>query len=275
VKNFRAVAANTILVTTCVALLAAGRARAATITGYVNDPTGDSTDFGAGLAALGGSVNTLNVGGLPTGTLNSSAFAGVTLAGTGSFDTVTFGVGPSNGNTTTPPLSTGEGPHAAASYIGDQLTPGPQTFTVSFDTPVSGAGIFLIDLFNPLSVPLCGGLCDDVTLQAFTGTDGTGTSLGTYHSAAYNFQGNPVNYLYFMGITSSSIDIGSIVLSQTNDPSGDVIGLGNILYGTGTTSAVPEPSSTIPLLTAMILLAVGARRKGCAANAIDNRVCDV
>jgi hypothetical protein len=132
----------------------------------------------------------------------------VTLDGAGSFDTVTFGVGPSGGNTFTPPLSTGEGPHAAASYIYDQLTPGPRTFTVSFDTPVSGVGLFLIDLFNPFNIPLCGGLCDDVTIEAFTGTDGTGSSLGLYHSAAYNFQGNPVNYLNFMGITSSSVDIG-------------------------------------------------------------------
>ncbi len=218
-KHLRA-AANTIVVTTCLALLAAGHARASTVMGYVNDPTGDSTDFGAGLAALGGSVNTLNVGSLPTRDVKfHSAFAGVTLAGTGSFDTVSFGVGPSNGNTTTPPLSTGEGPHAAASYIGDQLTPGPQTFTVSFDTPVSGAGLFLIDLFNPLSTSLCGGPCDDVTIEAFTGTDGTGTSLGVFHAAADNFQGNPVNYLYFMGITSSSIDIESIVLSQPDDAS--------------------------------------------------------
>ena len=261
-RHSRAASANTILVTTCLALLATGHARAGTITGYVNDPTGDSIDFGGGLAALGGSVTTLNVGSLSTGALNPSAFAGVTLAGTGSFNTVTFGVGPSNGNTVTPPLSNGEGPHAAASYIGDQLTPGPQTLTVSFASPVSGAGLFLIDLFNPFSTPLCGGLCDDVTIQAFTGTGGTGTALGIFHAAAYNFQGNPVNYLYFMGITSSGNDIGSIVLGQLSDPSEDVIGIGNVLYGTGTpSSSVPEPSSMIPLLTATILLAVGARRK--------------
>jgi len=261
VKHSRAASANIILVTSCLALLAAGHARAGTITGYVNDPTGDSTDFGAGLAALGGSVTTLNVGSLPTGALNPSAFAGVTLDGTGSFDTVTFGVGPSQGNTVTPPLSDGEGPHAAASYIGDQFTTGPQTLTVSFASPVSGAGLFLIDLFNPYSTSLCGGLCDDVTIQAFTGTDGTGTALGIFHAAAYNFQGNPVNYVYFMGITSSDIDIGSIVLSQPDNPSGDVIGIGNILYGTGTPNTVPEPSAMIPLLAATILLAVRARRK--------------
>jgi hypothetical protein len=245
----------------CLALLTAGCAGASTITGYVNDPTGDSTDFSNGLTGLGGSTTILNVGALPTGALNPSAFAGVTLAGTGSFNTVSFGVGPSGGNTNTPPLSTGEGPHAAASYIGDQLTTGPQSLTISFNAPVSGAGIFLIDLFNPLSQTLCGGLCDDVTLQAFTGTAGTGTSLGIFHAAAFNFQGNPINYLYFMGITSSSPNIGSIVLNQPNPPSGDVIGLGNILYGTGNSSPAPEPSSFMALLTVASLLAVKASRK--------------
>jgi hypothetical protein len=126
---------------------------------------------------------------------------------------------------------------------------------------VSGAGIFLIDLFNPFSQALCGGLCDDVTLQAFTGTAGTGASLGIFHAAAFNFQGNPINYLYFMGITSSTPNIGSIVLNQPTSPAGDVIGLGNILYGTGTSSSTPEPNSFMALLTAAALLAVKASRK--------------
>lgn len=249
----------------CLALIfTTAQGHAGTVTGYVNDPAGNSVDFTAGLAALGGSVTTLDIGTLPTGTLDPNAFLGsngVTLAGTGSFDTVTFGTGPGNGNTVTPPLSTGEGAHAAADYIGDQLTSGPQSLTISFNTPVSGVGLFTIDLFNPFSTPLCGGLCDDVTILAYTGTGGTGALLGTFHAAAYNFQGNPINYLYFMGITSSTANIGSVVLNQPANPSGDVIGLGNILYGTGTATAAPEPNTVVNLLMATALLAVFARRK--------------
>jgi len=159
-----------------------------TITGYVNDPTADSTDFASGLAALGGSVNTLNVGTLPTGTLNSSAFAGVTLTGTGSFDTVTFGTGPSGGNTNTPPLSTGEGAHAAASYIGNQLTSGPQSLTISFNTPVSGAGLFLIDLFNPNSQSLCSGPCDDVTSRLLPERAGQGLRWASFTRLSTTFK---------------------------------------------------------------------------------------
>ncbi len=231
---------------------AASQAHADTITGYVNNPTGDSTDFTAGVTALGGSVTTLDVGTLSTGALNTTAFLvsnGVTLTGTGSFATVSAGAGPGQGNTFSPPLSAGEGPHAAANWIGENITfGGSGSLTVSFNKPVLGAGLYLIDLFNP---PACGGggPCDDVTIQAFTGANGTGTSLGIFHAVEDNFQ---PNHLYFMGITSSGGDIGSIVLTQPANPSADLIGLGNILYGAGGPSPVPEPSTV-----GLMLLGIG------------------
>ena len=57
------------------------------------------------------------------------------------------------------------------------------------------------------------------------------------------------------------LTLGSIVLSQTNDPSGDVIGIGNILYGIGTGNSVPEPDSLILMLTGTVLLAFRVYRK--------------
>jgi len=70
-----------------------------------------------------------------------------------------------------------------------------------------------------------------------------------------------MNYLYFMGITSSGADIGSIVLNQPANPSGDVIGLGNILYGTGPLgSPAPEASAVIPF-TLSLLLGMLLRRR--------------
>jgi len=232
---------------------AAGQARADVVTGYNNDPTADSTDFSTGVFGLGGAVITLDVGTLSTGPLDTTAFSGVTLAGTDSFTIVSAGAGPADGNDFTTPLSSGEGLSTSANYIGDDSTR-YGSLTVSFDTPVLGAGIFLIDLFNP-------GAADPVTLEAFTGTDGTGTALGTFDAAQYNFQNNN---LYFMGITSSGGDIGSIVLIQPfGNPGGDRIGLGNILFSTpsGSPSAVPEPNAILFLLPVVVLIGVLARRK--------------
>src|SRR5262249_221210 len=98
---------------------ALGTAASAAVVGYVNDPTGNSSDFTTGVNGLGGSVTTLNVGGLSTGALPLNPFPGVTFSATGSgFGTVSTGAGPADGNVGTPPLSSGEGLHAAASYIG-------------------------------------------------------------------------------------------------------------------------------------------------------------
>lgn len=227
-----------------------GRTQAGTVTGYVNNPTGNSTDFSA---ALGGSVTTLDVGTLTTGALNPAAFFvsnGVTLAGTGNFAIVSSGAGPGQANVSAPPLSPGEGPHAPANFIGGSTTSG--TLTVSFNTPVLGAGLFLIDLFNP------GGGPDNVTIQAFAGAGGTGTLLGTFLAVGDNFQ---PNNLYFMGITSSGGDIGSIVLTQPNNPSGDVIGLGNILYGSGAPTQTPESAPGILMLIGSGLVILVMRRR--------------
>jgi len=213
-------------------------AHADTVTGYVNDPTADSTDFTTGITALGGSVTTFSVDTLTPGSLNPTAFSGATLSGTGNLAIVTAGNGPADDNPFTTPLSPGEGLSTYTDYIGEPSTAltDTGTLTVSLATPALGAGVFLIDLFNPDAS------ADVVTLSAYTGASGTGTLLGTETDAQYNFQ---ENNLYFMGISSSGDDIGSVVLSYDGSVSGDEIGVGNILVGnaSGTPTSTPEPSS--------------------------------
>jgi hypothetical protein len=236
-----------------------GIACAETVTGYVNNPTGNSGDFAAGVLALGGTLNTsINFDTHPVGPLQGNFYSGlgVTLSGTGDFTSVQFGAGPADGNIFSTPLSPGEGPHAPSNFVGTSGLGIVQdgTFTTSFNTPVLGAGLFLIDLFNP-------GGADPATIQAFTGQNGTGTSLGTFTAAPFNFQNNN---LYFMGITSSGADIGSLVFTGLGSSTGDHIGLDNVEFALPTSSTVPEPSSLALLGTGLLALVGFVRRKAIA-----------
>ena len=224
-------------------------AHADTVTGYVNDPTANSTDFTTGITALGGSVTTFSVDTLTPGALNPTAFSGATLSGTGNLATVTAGNGPADGNVTFTPLSPGEGPSTYTEYIG--RTSGSTytgSLTVSLATPALGAGVFLIDLFNPEVYD------DVVTLSAYTGASGTGTLLGTETDAQYNFQDTN---LYFMGISSSGDDIGSVVLSYDGIYSGDSIGVGNILVGNGSGATTPTPEPNEQSMLGIGLAGIG------------------
>ncbi|MDR3717228.1 MAG: hypothetical protein P4K98_00400, partial [Bryobacteraceae bacterium] len=187
---------RSILLVTCLALSFCA-ARAGVII-YSADITGNSTDFNGGVAANGGSTATYTFDDLSVGTLGTSAYlgAGLTLNATGSFTTIQYGEGPADGNTFSTPVSTGEGLHAMSNYLGGDSSTG--TLTVTFASPVLGAGLFTIDVFNPSSIGYTG---DILTLSAFTGPDGTGTLLGTATAPGYNFQND---YLYFLGILSTS-----------------------------------------------------------------------
>jgi hypothetical protein len=223
----------------------------ASVITYVNNLTGNSVDFAAGVSSNGGgAITTLTFDTLTVGPLSPNAYSGlgITMNATNAFSTVTFGTGPGQGNTSTGPVSPGEGPHAASNYLGDGTATG--TLTVSFASPVLAAGVFTIDLFNP------GGAADTLTLSAYTGANGTGTLLGTGTAVGYNFQ---MNNLYFMGILSTAGDIGSVVVNQNGSASGDAIGLDNFEFAAAGT--VPEPGTVTLMGIGLLAGAVRLRSR--------------
>jgi hypothetical protein len=207
------------------ALTVVGSAHA--LTTFVNNPTTNLEDW------------TAAVGTVTTNIDFDNPDVNATLS-YGSCCSVTFGSGPGQGNTFSPPTSTGEGLHPASNFL---LLPSPgsngaYSVTETFVTPVAAAGVETIDYFGPT------GIDNPLTLSAYTGPNGTGTLLGTATSAQYNFQ---ANYMYFMGVASSSTDIGSIVFSRNFDNSGDDIGLDNFVSA-GLASNVPEASTWAMML---------------------------
>lgn len=140
---------------------------------------------------------------------------------------VQFGAGPGQSNTG---ADAGEGLHAASNFLFDGGA--PSTLTILFNTPVLGAGLFIIDYFNPLAN-------NPLTIEAFTGSNGTGTSLGSFSSVIANFQ---PNRLYFMGLVSTNNDIRSLVFNDVNSETGDTTGIDDILF-----SQIPEPGSIVLL----------------------------
>jgi hypothetical protein len=178
-----------------------------------------------------------------------SASDGVTLSASGILTTVSFGNGPGDGNNVSAPLSPGEGLHAASNYLGpagpfstNTLT---STLTIDFVSPVLGVGIASIDLWDPESPTL-------LTIEAFTGPGGTGTSLGLFSNAVFNFQNNNT---YFMGVTSTAGDIRSLVVTHVPG-GGDRIGIDDIVFATAT---VPEPATHA--LIGLALAAFGLARR--------------
>ena len=195
----------------------------AQVTYYGNtSPTGNYAAFLASLAGYGSTPTTLTFSGHPTGPLNPNYYPGVTFTPVGDVSTVQNNAGPGNGNTSSTPLSPGEGPHAPSEYIFDGGS--PSSLTISFVNPVAGAGLFVIDYFNPT------GGNNPLTLEAFTGQNGTGTSLGSFSSVSYNFQNNN---MYFMGIASGAGNIGSLVFTDVNSNTGDTTGIDDVTYGAG------------------------------------------
>ena len=100
--------------------------------------------------------------------------------------------------------------------------------TVNFTSGVLGFGFNLIDLYNPDGV-------NAATLSAYTGADGTGTLLGTFGMAPYNFQ---LNHEYFIGVTSSDGDIGSVIFTTPGE-AGDSVYLDD--FEIANAAAAPEP----------------------------------
>ena len=224
---------------TCAALT--GQAQA-DLVGYVDNETGNSADWTNGVNGLGGLINTdMDFETHPLGPLDPNHYSGlgVTLTGV-NFNDVIFGAGPGQGNDFTEPLSDGEGLHPASNYLEAPATAG--SLTISFDAPVLGVGFFTVDLFNPNNV-------NPVTIEAYDGPNGTGNFLGSYAGAGFNFQ---KNNLYFMGVTSSAVDIRSLVFVNPAG-AGDRVGIDNIVFAT-----VPSPG-LLPAFAVAGLL--GSRRR--------------
>ena len=237
-----------LLIAVALMVTLATAARADTI-GFVNGPSTNSTDFAAFVSSVGQAVSILDFETHPFGALQSDFYSsqGVTLRGAGNMQ-IGYGPGPGQSNISSPPLSSGEGVHPDSKFL--FVFDSPATLTVSFANPVAAAGLFTVDLFDPNQFPR-----NDVSIEAFSGPNGTGSSLGSFSSAGFNFQRN---FLYFMGVGSTAGNIGSIVFHDPVGYSADMIGIDKIEF-----AATPEPATSALFITGVIGLAIRrARRRG-------------
>ena len=173
---------------------------------------------------------------MASGALNGSFYTisdGVTLTANGDVNTVIFGSGPGQGNTSTNPLSPGEGAHASSNYLSDGAA--VSDLIIDFMQPVFGFGLQTIDHFNP-------GASNFLRLDAYSGAGGTGTLLGSVTSLAFNFQ---ANNLYFMGLSDDTGNvIQSAVFRDLSTSTGDTIGLDDFVFSRlEIANQVPEPST--------------------------------
>ena len=109
------------------------------------------------------------------------------------------------------------------------------SLTITFPAPVYGAGLYVIDYFDPWNQA-------SLTISAYAED---GSLLGSYDSVQFNFQ---TDKQYFMGISSSDGDIGSIVLSADTTATMDLIGIDDIRF------AAAEPAEEEVEVTADRLL---------------------
>ena len=210
-----------VLFSALILVVGAGAPVAADVTGYVDHPEGNSMDWQSDVTALGGIVNTsINFNDHSEGLLQNDFYStseGVTLAIVPDYSVVEYGQGPEQGNTFSGPLSEGEGVHEVSNYL---LVEGNSvSFTITFAAPVYGAGLFVIDYFDPRGMA-------PLTISAYAQD---GSLLGSYSSVQFNFQ---TDKQYFMGVTSSDGDIGSLVFTADTSITMDSIGIDDIRFAT-------------------------------------------
>ena len=225
----------------------------AQVTGYVDSDNPDnSNEWRTAVKRLGCMINeNVDFELHPPGALDDRFYEsaeGVTLTPTGDISGVTYGEGPGQGNVTSTPLSTGEGKHPASNYLADDTA--LSTLTVTFDQPVFGAGIFVIDNYNPSED-------DPILIEAFTGPDGTGTSLGEFSSEAFNFQ---KNYMHFVGIVSDAGDIRSVVFTDVDGGMSDRIGYDNLMFATDP-PPIPLPGPMAMTIIMPVVVTIYLMRK--------------
>ncbi|MCY2966335.1 MAG: hypothetical protein NT069_22340 [Planctomycetota bacterium] len=227
---------------------------------FVNAPSSNSSNWGKFVASNHGVVNTnidFEKPSIPVDQqLNPNAYLasdGVTLTTVGfgsaqSVGDVVFNAGPSGGNTSG--AIPGEGVYSPSKYL-LKNSAGTGRLTISFNNPVMAVGFFIIDLFRRTDET-------EVTIEAFTGANGTGSSLGKVAGLHNNFQ---TNNIYFMGVSSTANEIGSLVFTDPGaGASGtDRIGIDNIEFAINSTPpVVPEPSSASLAVLGAFSVAVAA-----------------
>lgn len=240
---------NTFIATAVLSLLAAAAPASAAVIGFTSNATGNAAAWTASANGLGATIDTsINFDTHPTGLLQNNFYAGlgVTMSSVGDSNTVQFGAGPGQNNTSSGPVSSGEGLHAASNFLFDGGN--ASSFTLLFSTSVYGAGLYVIDYFNPFGN-------NPLTIEAF---DAANLSLGLYSSVAANFQANNT---YFMGVTSSAGDIAKLVFTDVNANTGDTTGIDNVVFATGAGNNVPEPGALALVGLALAGLALTRRRK--------------
>jgi hypothetical protein len=210
----------------------------AAVIGFVDNPTGNSTDWNSFVTNVGASINTnVNFDTHPLGALQSdfySASDGVTFANV-NFGIVGAGTGSQTGSLPGP-RSSGEGNLGQATYL--RNSNGAFSFTVSFDEAVTGVGLMTADYFNPFGN-------NTASIEAFSGVNGTGQSLGRFNASALNFQ---LNNLYFMGLADTQDSIRSVVLSGPG-LFGDTVYIDQIAFARLGTEpeTVPEPLGVLAI----------------------------
>lgn len=223
------------------------------------------TDLFNNLGITPAQVNSsVNFSGVTYGTMPSNYYSalGITITTTGIFST--YGVEDINGGPgeagNSSPTSTGEGVNTTANgnYLGPNVPyssgSAQGTVTFSFATPVRAFGLYVIDLFNPMGT-------NPDTLTAYTGQNGSGNVIATLTAAGDNFQSN---YLYFMGLISTSSSIGSVVFTNSPATSSFPNGFDNYVAISQIQFAgavVPEPSSLALVFGGLTLLALRFRKK--------------
>lgn len=218
---------------------------------FTDQPSSNSLNWRNSVTAAGGAINSnVDFNGHPDGALQTGFYSlsdGVTFSDHHNFDEVRWSFGP--GQSGTSGALPGEGTHPRSNYL---HIASAGEFTISFATPVLGAGFFTIDKYND----------SQLWVDVFTGQNATGDLLGSWLSMGQNFQ---TNKLFFIGAqTDNDTRIGSLRL-RFDASARDEVGIDDVVFATKTSTqppplpaAAPEPAS-ISLLGAGLLGLAGLR----------------
>jgi hypothetical protein len=234
--------------TACLAASLFAPAQAAVV-GFTNNPTGNSTDWSNFVASTTASVTAvLDFEAHPLGALNGAFYAGqgVTMSLSAPIFHAVLDVSGVPSGSGTCPCSTGEGPFPASRalvYL-DQMT-----LMLNFASAVSAVGLLTGDHFDPFGT-------DPIIMEAFTGVNGTGTSLGTAVSFPRNYQ---LGFSYFMGVASTTNEILSVRVTDGFSGTSDGVDIDNIRIAQ-LGAAIPEPA-TLGVLGLGLAGLLGLRRR--------------